>query len=78
MILILYIIYYSYRFSVLPAIQAFVKHAIFPVIIALSTMEARSDFRLGAIAPRPPSWMPMELKLAKLHKAYVAITIERS
>ena len=38
-----------------PAIQAFVKHAIFPVIIARKTMVAISAFLWGAMAPRPPS-----------------------
>ena len=42
-------------------------------VFDLSTMEAKSDFLFSAIAPKPPSWMPMLEKLAKPQSAYVAM-----
>ena len=53
------------------------KHATFPAIMARNTTLAISDFLEGAKAPRPPSWIPIELRLANPHKAYVEITSER-
>lgn len=50
------------------------KHAALPAIMALRTMEAKSDFRLGAKAPNPPSKIPIEPKLENPHRAYVATT----
>lgn len=50
------------------------KQAALPAIMALRTMEAKSDFRVGAKAPNPPSKTPMEPKLENPHKAYVATT----
>lgn len=37
----------------------------------------RSPIRVGAIAPIPPSCMPIELRLAKPQSAYVAMISER-
>ena len=60
-----------------PAIQAVIKHATFPAIIALRTMVAISAFLCGAIAPNPPNIIPIEPRLANPHKAYVEITSDR-
>ena len=58
----------------LPATHPVMKHAALPAIIALRTMVARSDFRVGANAPSAPNKIPMEPKLENPHKAYVATT----
>ena len=62
----------------LPAMHAVRKSAMIPAIMALTTIWAMADFFLGAMAPSPPSWMPIELMLANPHSAYVAIVSERS
>ncbi|KAF6020771.1 hypothetical protein EB796_020927 [Bugula neritina] len=58
--------------------QAVKKHATLPAIMALTTMAAISFFLDGAIAPRPPSIMPILPRLAKPHKAYTAIVSPRA
>lgn len=63
-----------YLKRLLPATHPVMKHAALPAIMALRTMEAKSDFRLGAKAPNPPSKIPMEPKLENPHRAYVATT----
>lgn len=65
---------HSYYKLLLPATHPVMKHAALPAIMALRTMEAKSDFRLGAKAPNPPSKIPMEPKLENPHRAYVATT----
>ncbi len=55
--------------SKIPAIQADMKFAIVPAATARSPRRARSDLRLGANAPIPPTCMAIELKLAKPHNA---------
>ena len=50
------------------------KFAIVPAATAFIPSRARSDFREGASAPMPPTWIATELRLAKPHNAYVAIT----
>lgn len=65
---------HSYYKPLLPATHPVMKHAALPAIMALRTMEAKSDFRLGAKAPNPPSKIPMEPKLENPHRAYVATT----
>lgn len=52
-----------------PAIQAVMKQATFPAIIALTTTCASAVWRRGAIAPKAPSMIPMELMLEKPHRA---------
>ena len=54
------------------------KQAIVPAIRARKASTAKSDFLLGAKGPRPPSCIPIELKLEKPHKAYVAMILEPS
>ena len=62
----------------LPAMQAVMKQAMLPPIMAVRPSLARSDLLDGARAPIPPIWTPMEPKLENPHRAYVAITSERS
>ena len=52
-----------------PAMQAVMKLAKVPARRALRPSRARSLRRSGASAPMPPIWMPIELKLAKPHRA---------
>ncbi|KAI2810557.1 hypothetical protein BLOT_001720 [Blomia tropicalis] len=61
----------------IPATHAVMKLAIVPVIIARTANCARSDRLAGAMALSPPTWMPMDDMLAKLHNANVAIVSER-
>ena len=56
---------------------AVMKLARVPASIARMPRRARSWRRVGASAPMPPIWMPIELKLAKPHNANVAIVKER-
>ena len=49
------------------------KHATFPAIMARKTVLATSFFLSGARAPRPPNIIPILLRLAKPHNAYIAI-----
>lgn len=58
--------------------QAVMKQATVPVIIARTTTWARADLWLGAMAPRAPSMIPIEAMLAKPHRAYVEMTTDRS
>ena len=58
-----------------PAIQAFIKLTIVPPIKALNPNSERLRFWLGAMAPIPPIWIPIEEKLAKPHKAKLAINM---
>ena len=53
----------------IPAIVAVSQEASAPPIMALIPNFAKSDLRSGAIAPIPPIWMAIELKLANPHKA---------
>ena len=53
----------------IPAIQAVIKQAAEPAIIALNAMEAKSAFLSGAIDPSDPNWIPIEPKLEKPHNA---------
>ena len=48
--------------------------AIEPATIAENTICVTCVFRVGAMAPKQPISMPIELKLAKPHNAYVVIT----
>ena len=52
-----------------PAMQAVMKFARVPASRARSPSRARSLRRSGTSAPMPPIWMPIELKLAKPHRA---------
>lgn len=61
----------------IPATQAVIKQAIDPVTIARNANSARSDARAGANVLNEPTWIPMELRFAKPHKANVAIVCER-
>src|SRR6266536_2993255 len=56
-----------------PAMVAVMKFASVPANIARSPRRARSWRRLGASAPMPPIWMPMELKFANPQSAKVAM-----
>lgn len=57
--------------------HAVMKQAIVPATSARSATLAMSGLRDGASGPMPPIWIPIELKLAKPHNAYVAIISER-
>ena len=58
--------------------QAERKLASVPASRARKPSRARSCRRSGARAPIPPSWMPIELKLANPQRAKLAITNDRS
>ena len=58
--------------------QAERKLASVPASSARNPSRARSCRRSGARAPIPPSWMPIELKLANPQRANVAIVNDRS
>lgn len=49
------------------------KVVVDPAIMALSAMEARSDFRSGTIDPSAANVIPMEAKLLNPQSAYVDI-----
>ena len=53
----------------IPAVHAFIKDTTVPVIIALKAIPAMSDFLGGAMAPRAPITIPIELRFANPHKA---------
>lgn len=53
------------------------KQAQLPAIMALTTTLARSARLEGAMAPKEPRLMPMELMLLKPHRAYVAMISAR-
>lgn len=61
-----------------PAIHALVKVTVEPQIMALKAKDERSDFLSGTREPIAPNVMPMDEKLAKPHKAYVAIVWVRT
>src|SRR5207245_2560346 len=63
--------------SNIPTIEADIRLAIVPASMARMPSRASSLRLLGASAPIPPIWMPMELKLAKPHSANVAMVNER-
>src|SRR5215471_10243723 len=63
--------------SSIPAMHADMKLAMVPASIAFRPSRARSDLRVGASAPIPPTWIAIELKLAKPQRAYVAIVKDR-
>ena len=60
-----------------PAMLAVMKFASVPANIARSPSRARSWRRLGASAPMPPIWMPIEPKFANPHSAKVAMVNDR-
>lgn len=49
--------------------HADMKFAIVPHATAFNPKRAKSDFRVGASAPMPPTWIAIELKFAKPHNA---------
>lgn len=53
----------------IPAIDALKSEANAPAATARKPKRAISDRRLGAIEPRPPSKIAIELKLANPHNA---------
>src|SRR3954453_7302021 len=61
----------------IPAIQADMKFARVPTIIALNPNLAKSDLRDGASPPMPPICIAIELRFAKPQSAKVAMTNER-
>src|SRR5260370_24253 len=61
----------------IPAIEADIRFAIVPASMARKPSLANSPRLFGARAPMPPIWIPIELKLAKPHKAKVAMVNER-
>lgn len=61
----------------LPAIQAVIKQATLPASMALKTTLVTSAFLEGAMAPSAPIIIPMEPRLEKPHRAYVAMTVDR-
>ena len=62
----------------LPAMQAVVKQATLPAIMARKISPEMSERRSGAMPPRAPSINPMEERLENPHSAYVAITTDCS
>jgi len=52
-----------------PDIQAVIKQATFPAIMALTTTLLMSFFLLGAMAPRVPIIIPIEAMLENPHRA---------
>ena len=58
--------------------QAVIKQATLPAIIARTTTLVMSFFLFGAIAPRAPSMMPMEPIFENPQRAYVATTTDLS
>lgn len=54
-----------------PATHAFIHVVNTPATKALNTVSARSFFRFGAIALRPPNWIPIDPGLAKPHSAVI-------
>src|ERR1700722_1448773 len=63
--------------SITPTIDADIRFAIVPAIMARIPRRASSPFLLGESAPMPPICIPIELKLAKPHSAKVAMVKER-
>src|SRR5579884_802397 len=61
----------------IPTIEADSRFAIVPASMARTPSRASSSFLLGASAPMPPIWMPMELKFAKPQSAKVAMVNDR-
>src|SRR5690606_26621864 len=57
-----------------PAMVAVISVAMVPPRTARRPKRARSLRRSGASPPMPPIWIAIELKLAKPHSAYVAIS----
>ena len=57
--------------KIVPAMQALRNPTKVPATKALPIIFATSCLRCGARAPIDPNWIPMELTLAKLHRAYV-------
>ncbi len=55
--------------SNIPAMHADMKLAMVPAATAFMPSLATSDFREGASAPIPPTWIATELRLAKPHSA---------
>lgn len=53
----------------IPAIDALISEASVPAATARSPKRAVTERRFGAIAPRPPSKIAIELKLANPHNA---------
>lgn len=72
--LTMYVLEDSVQAEKLPARQAVISVVTDPASNALITRLARSDLRVGAIAPIPPSCTPTELRLANPQSAYVAMT----
>lgn len=58
-----------------PAMVALIKLASDPAITALMPRRAISPRRLGAIPPKPPIKIAIELKFAKPHNANVMIAL---
>ena len=54
-----------------PATHAFIQVVNTPAKNARNTVSARSCFRFGAIALRPPNWIPIDPGLAKPHSAVI-------
>src|SRR6185437_6735200 len=61
----------------MPAIEALIKLAMVPAIMARTPSLARSWRRSGMSAPMPPIWMPMEPRLANPQRAKVAMVKDR-
>mgnify|MGYP006969775413 FL=1 len=58
-----------------PAIVALIKFAKVPAITAFKPKRATSLRRFGAIPPKPPIKIAIELKLAKPHNAKVMMAL---
>src|ERR1700688_1032309 len=67
----------SSSYSNMPAMDAEIRFAMVPAIIARRPNEASSRFLLGARAPIPPICIPIEPRLANPQSAKVAIVNER-
>src|SRR5689334_20698808 len=58
-------------------IDADIRFAMVPASMARKPSFANSERLLGASAPMPPIWMPIDEKFAKPQRAKVAIVTER-
>src|SRR5713101_4337582 len=58
-----------------PTMDADIKFAMVPQSMARMPSWARSERLLGASAPMPPIWMPMELKFAKTEEVADSVAV---
>jgi hypothetical protein len=66
--------YTHYQILYLPAIEAVIRHVTTPPRSDLNTIVAMWPRLSGAIDPKAPIWTPIDPRLEKPQRAYVAIT----